>query len=71
MIKDYEIILGKVNDDIEFTYGEETATYYGCGATLRGEFWYFGGYVVCHLLVFLSRPLDSVSSSHSSPLDSV
>ena len=26
---------------------------------------------VCHLLVFLSRPLDSVSSSHSSPLDSV
>ena len=44
MIKDYETILGKVNDDIDFTYGEETATYYGCGATLRGEFWYFGGY---------------------------
>ena len=44
MIKDYETIVGKVNDDIDFTYGEETSTYYGCGATLRGEFWYFGGY---------------------------
>ena len=44
-ISNYKIILGKVNDDIDFTYGEETATYYGCGATLRGEFWYFGGYI--------------------------
>lgn len=33
-----------MNDDIDFAYGEKTATYYGCGATLRGEFWYFGGF---------------------------
>ena len=24
-------------------YGEGTAASYGCGATLKGEFWYFGG----------------------------
>ena len=35
---------GQVNDDIDFTYGEGTAAFYGCGASLRGEFWYFGGY---------------------------
>ena len=42
----YRIIYkkGNINDDIDFTYGEGTAAYYGCGASLMGEFWYFGGY---------------------------
>ena len=34
-----------MNDDVDFQYGEETMTYTGCGATLMGEMWYFGGYV--------------------------
>ena len=32
-----------MNDDIDFEYGEETQALYGCGATLFGQFWYFGG----------------------------
>ena len=32
-----------MNDDIEFEYGEGTGAAYGCGATLFGQFWYFGG----------------------------
>ena len=34
---------GTVNDDIDFEYGEETDAFYGCGTTLFGQFWYFGG----------------------------
>jgi len=34
---------GNVNDDLKFEYGEGTTASYGCGATLNGEFWYFGG----------------------------
>ena len=34
---------GTVNDDIDFEYGEGTKAAYGCGATLFGQFWYFGG----------------------------
>ena len=34
---------GNVNDDIDFEYGEGTDARYGCGATLFGQFWYFGG----------------------------
>ena len=36
--------LGTVNDDLDFEYGEDTETRRGCGATLFGQFWYFGGY---------------------------
>ena len=32
-----------MNDDIEFEYGDGTLAYGGCGATLFGQFWYFGG----------------------------
>ena len=38
------IYLGNVIDNINFEYGEGTTVYSGCGATLNGEFWYFGGY---------------------------
>ena len=34
---------GDVRNDIMFTYGENTVVHNGCGATLFGEFWYFGG----------------------------
>ena len=34
---------GNVRNDITFTYGENTVAHNGCGATLFGEFWYFGG----------------------------
>ena len=40
MIVDVE---GNLINDLAFEYGEETATFNGCGATLLGEFWYFGG----------------------------
>ena len=34
---------GFVNDNLNFQFGDDTSTYYGCGATLKGEFWFFGG----------------------------
>ena len=36
--------LGNVNDDVGFYYEEGTTVEFGCGATLMGEFYYFGGY---------------------------
>ena len=33
-----------MNDDLDFQYGENTMSLSGCGATLMGEMWYFGGY---------------------------
>ena len=36
------LFLGYVNEDINFEYGEGASALYGCGATLFGEFWYFG-----------------------------
>ena len=35
---------GNVNEDVEFYYEEGTTVEFGCGATLMGEFYYFGGY---------------------------
>ena len=35
-------ILGNVNEDLNFEYGEGATALGGCGATLFGEFWYFG-----------------------------
>ena len=32
-----------MNNELDFTFGEGVTAYYGCGATLKGEFWYFGG----------------------------
>ena len=34
---------GNYNDDLSFEYGAGTTAAYGCGATLMGQFWYFGG----------------------------
>ena len=33
-----------MDDDLSFEFGEGTDAYAGCGATLMGEMWYFGGY---------------------------
>ena len=35
---------GNYNDDLNFEYGDGTTVYCGCGSTLMGQFWYFGGY---------------------------
>ena len=35
---------GNINEDLTFEYGENTQANYGCAATLKNEFWYFGGY---------------------------
>ena len=37
-------ISGNVDDDLSFEYGEGTDADRGCGATLMGEMWYFGGF---------------------------
>ena len=34
---------GNVEDDLIFEYGEGADAFYGCGATLMGEMFYFGG----------------------------
>ena len=43
--RNYEqtFILGNINDNLNFEYGPGTTVSYGCAATLRGEFYYFGG----------------------------
>ena len=38
------ITSGNYNDDLNFEFGEGTTIFYGCGATLMDQFWYFGGY---------------------------
>ena len=35
--------LGNTNQNLAFKYGPETTAFRGCGASLNGEFWYFGG----------------------------
>lgn len=32
-----------MNDDLGFEYESGTEAYYGCGVTLKGQFWYHGG----------------------------
>ena len=36
---------GTVNDDINFEYTNGADVNVGCGAILKGEYWYFGGVV--------------------------
>ena len=36
-------VSGAVNDDINFSYGSELSIRFGCGVTLRNQFWYLGG----------------------------
>ena len=35
---------GNINEDLTFEFGTNTQAYYGCAATIKNEFWYFGGY---------------------------
>ena len=35
--------LGNINENLAFEIGDGTTAERGCGATLNGEFWYFGG----------------------------
>ena len=37
------MLTGEVNDDIDFGYVNGADTNGGCGAMLKGEYWYFGG----------------------------
>ena len=39
MIVDFD---GNINDNLAFEFGEGATVMNGCGATLNGEFWYFG-----------------------------
>ena len=32
-----------MNNDLDFEYGSGTEARYGCGVTLKGQFWYLGG----------------------------
>ena len=34
--------LGNINENLSFEYGDDARADSGCGATLNGEFWYFG-----------------------------
>ena len=34
---------GNINEDLDFEYVGATQAHYGCAATLKNEFWYFGG----------------------------
>ena len=36
-------ILGNLDDDLTFRYGDNTQTDGSCGATLNGQFWIIGG----------------------------
>ena len=35
--------LGNINENLSFEYEDGVKANRGCGATLKGEFWYFGG----------------------------
>ena len=32
-----------INDDLDFSYGNDVSLKYGCAVTLKGVMWYFGG----------------------------
>ena len=44
VIFEINLFSGNINEDLTFEYGENTQAHYGCAATLKNEFWYFGGY---------------------------
>ena len=35
--------VGTINDDLNFSYGNDATAYKGCTVSLKGELWYFGG----------------------------
>ena len=32
-----------MNNDLDFEYGSGTEARYGCGVSIKGQFWYLGG----------------------------
>ena len=40
--------LGNFDNNLNFDFEDETYVHYGCGATLLGEMWYFGGLCNAH-----------------------
>ena len=53
----YIFYSGNVDDDLSFEYGVGTDVNGGCGATLMGEMWYFGGYYAQTQVCFLETVL--------------
>lgn len=43
LFKNNLIILGEVDDDINFTYDADTSVAYSCAASLNDEMWVLGG----------------------------
>ena len=35
---------GLVDDNLDFEYGNDVSLWGGCGITLSGQMWYFGGW---------------------------
>jgi len=42
-VKTTIILLGNMNEHLNFELGDGVDIARGCGATLMGQFWYFGG----------------------------
>ena len=42
-LNDQNVFLGATDDDLSFGLLNGAQAFKGCGATLNGEFWYFGG----------------------------
>ena len=45
-------ILGEVDDDINFSYEENTEVDYSCAASLNNDMWVFGGTYKTHQVSF-------------------
>ena len=43
IVKLFQNFSGLVGDNLKFDYGDKVSLYSGCGLTLRGQMWYFGG----------------------------
>lgn len=39
----YQRFIGTFNENLDFRFGKDTSVYNGCGATIMGQLWYFGG----------------------------
>ena len=57
-------ILGEVDDDINFTYEENTEVYRSCAASLNDEMWVFGGF-------FIERQVNLKWTDNRAGIDSV
>ena len=57
-----------MNEDLRLEYGDGTEVRYGCAATLKNEFWYFGGgsyrrQVICKNTGLI--PISSISGKQN------